>query len=153
MAQAFFILYAESEDSDQTGRMPRLIWVFAGRTLILLVLSCCGSFFVKMKVRKLIYLRRWSDFPNFFVVSAHTYMYRIKLFSFLICRCTSKFCANANILSVGCLYRAIRLVLIGRELSGAEHKLFGLGYSANRTDSRTCLRWILFQKKVFILYW
>ena len=23
---------------------PRLIWVFAGRTLILLVLSCCGSF-------------------------------------------------------------------------------------------------------------
>ena len=32
-----------SEDSDQTGRMPRLIWVFAGRTLILLVLSCRGS--------------------------------------------------------------------------------------------------------------
>ena len=25
-------LHAESEDSDQTGRMPRLIWVFAGRT-------------------------------------------------------------------------------------------------------------------------
>ena len=25
---------AHSEDSDQTGRMPRLIWVFAGRTLI-----------------------------------------------------------------------------------------------------------------------
>ena len=31
-------LHADSEDSDQTGRMPRLIWVFAGRTLILLVL-------------------------------------------------------------------------------------------------------------------
>ena len=30
---------AQSEDSDQTGRMPRLIWVFAGWTLILLVLS------------------------------------------------------------------------------------------------------------------
>ena len=29
--------------SDQTGRMPRLIWVFAGRTVILLVLSCDGS--------------------------------------------------------------------------------------------------------------
>ena len=28
---------AHSEDSDQTGRMPRLIWVFAGRTAILLV--------------------------------------------------------------------------------------------------------------------
>ena len=30
--------WAHSEDSDQTGRMSRLIWVFAGRTLILLVL-------------------------------------------------------------------------------------------------------------------
>ena len=37
-------LHADSEDSDQTGRMPRLIWVFAGRTLTLLVLSCCGSY-------------------------------------------------------------------------------------------------------------
>ena len=27
--------WAHSEDSDQTGRMPRLIWVFAGRTVIL----------------------------------------------------------------------------------------------------------------------
>ena len=35
---------AHSEDSDQTGRMPRLIWVFTGRTLTLLVLSCRGSF-------------------------------------------------------------------------------------------------------------
>ena len=25
-------LYADSEDSDQTGQMPRLIWVFDGRT-------------------------------------------------------------------------------------------------------------------------
>ena len=37
-------LHADSEDSDQTGRMPRLIWVFAGRTLTLLVLSCRGSY-------------------------------------------------------------------------------------------------------------
>ena len=36
-------LHADSEDSDQTGQMPRLIWVFAGRTAILLVLSCHGS--------------------------------------------------------------------------------------------------------------
>ena len=34
----------DSEDSDQTGQMPRLIWVFAGCTLILLVLSYHGSF-------------------------------------------------------------------------------------------------------------
>ena len=41
--------WAHSEDSDQTGRMPRLGgcpgWVFAGRTLILLLLSCCGSYY------------------------------------------------------------------------------------------------------------
>ena len=36
--------WAHSEDSDQTGRMPRLIWAFAGRTLTLLVLSRGGSF-------------------------------------------------------------------------------------------------------------
>ena len=38
-------LHADNEDSDQTGQMPRLIRVFAGRTLTLLVLSCHGSFF------------------------------------------------------------------------------------------------------------
>ena len=37
-------LHADSEDFDQTGRMPWLIWVFAVRTLVLLVLSCSGSF-------------------------------------------------------------------------------------------------------------
>ena len=37
-------LHADSEDSDLTGRMPRLIWVFAGRTLTLLVLSRGRSF-------------------------------------------------------------------------------------------------------------
>ena len=31
-------------DSGDSGRMPRLIWVFAGRTIILLVLSRSGSF-------------------------------------------------------------------------------------------------------------
>ena len=35
--------WAHSEDSDQTGGMPRLIWVFAWRTATLLVLSCRGS--------------------------------------------------------------------------------------------------------------
>ena len=38
--------WAHSEDSDQTGRMPRLIWVFAGHILTLLVLSCRGSYIV-----------------------------------------------------------------------------------------------------------
>ena len=35
--------WVHSEDSDQTGRMPRLIWLFVGHMLILLVLSCPGS--------------------------------------------------------------------------------------------------------------
>ena len=35
--------WAHSEDSDQTGRMPRLIWVFAGCTVTLLFFSCRGS--------------------------------------------------------------------------------------------------------------
>ena len=37
------IYWAHSEDSDQTRRMPRLIWVFAGRTVILWFLSWGGS--------------------------------------------------------------------------------------------------------------
>ena len=32
VAKGPMFLQADSEDSDQTGRMPRLIWVFAGRT-------------------------------------------------------------------------------------------------------------------------
>ena len=49
--------WVHSEDSDQTGRMPRLIWVFAGRTLILLVLSCRGSFqFVSFIMLLLLFL-------------------------------------------------------------------------------------------------
>ena len=39
-------LHADSEDSDQTGWMPRLIWVFAGCTATLLVVSFHGSFTV-----------------------------------------------------------------------------------------------------------
>ena len=39
--------WVDSEDSDQTGQMPRLIWVFAGRTATLLVLSWgCSNFIV-----------------------------------------------------------------------------------------------------------
>ena len=41
--------WVHSEDSDQSGRMPRLIWVFAGCTLILFVLSCRGSY-IKIRV-------------------------------------------------------------------------------------------------------
>ena len=40
--------WAHREDSDQTRRMPSLIWVFAGCSLTLLVLSCHGSVFVSL---------------------------------------------------------------------------------------------------------
>ena len=48
MKKAWVLSYplSTNEDSDHTGRMSRLIWVFAGSTLILLVLSCRGSFLV-----------------------------------------------------------------------------------------------------------
>ena len=36
--------WMHSKDSGQTGRMPRLIWAFAGRIVILLVLSWDGSY-------------------------------------------------------------------------------------------------------------
>ena len=42
--------HADSEDSDQTGRMPRLIWVFAGHTFhfvgfVVLRLKCFSDYF------------------------------------------------------------------------------------------------------------
>ena len=57
-------LRVDSEDSDQTGWMPRLLWVFAGRTVTLLVLSCRGSFTIRslwlLDISNLIRIRiRW----------------------------------------------------------------------------------------------
>ena len=53
-------LHADSEYSDQTGRMPRLIWFFAGRTLILLVLSCHSSVisYITIKIHKILTPRK-----------------------------------------------------------------------------------------------
>ena len=42
-------LHADSEDSDRTGRMPRLIWVFAGRTVAL------GFVMLRLNFRWLVY--------------------------------------------------------------------------------------------------
>ena len=49
--------WVQSEDSDQTGRMPSLIWVSAGRTLILFVLSCRGSSVPRKECAKYGYFR------------------------------------------------------------------------------------------------
>ena len=55
--------WVHSEDSDQTGRMPRLIWVFAGRTVTLLVLSCHGSVlsFPGLAERKEVYVSHYGE--------------------------------------------------------------------------------------------
>ena len=50
---------AHSEDSDLTGRMPRLIWVFAGRKVILLVLSWGRSF--QLNVLPVIFQLQYSN--------------------------------------------------------------------------------------------
>ena len=60
-------LHADSEDSDRTGRMPRLIWVFAGRTLILLVLSWGGSCYWSQLLKHL-----YDD--NIFHLFGHAYL-------------------------------------------------------------------------------
>ena len=43
VAKNLRFLHADSEDTDQTGQTPRLIWVFVERTATLLVLSCRSS--------------------------------------------------------------------------------------------------------------
>ena len=65
-------LHADSEDSDQTGRMPRLIWVFAGRTATLLVLSWGGS--IKVPLFQFI-----SQFMKFCVFRLHAARMRRQL--------------------------------------------------------------------------
>ena len=44
--------WVHSEDSDQTGWMPRLTWVFAGRTCHFLDLSWGGSNYDKIAIEK-----------------------------------------------------------------------------------------------------
>ena len=62
-------LQADSEDSDQSGRTPRLIWVFAGRT----------SYFVGFVVLRLIYrvIFQAGDYPLHIAVR-HCHLYVVK---------------------------------------------------------------------------
>ena len=61
-------LHADSEDSDQTGRMPRLIWVFAGRTchlvgFVMRRLKCLYEHsiaVIKLKVERYGFLYRYK---------------------------------------------------------------------------------------------
>ena len=54
-------LHADSEDSDQTGRMPRLIWVFAGRTCNFVGFVMCRLiFFLSFFLYKKSALHYWG---------------------------------------------------------------------------------------------
>ena len=56
--------------TDQTGRIPRMVWVFAGRTVILLVLSWGGSYWyiLSYKFQAFVWLCRdqavWGIYRN-----------------------------------------------------------------------------------------
>ena len=71
-------LHADSEDSDQTGWMPRLIWVFAGRTLSLLVLSCRCSYCIgnESAIHSQISLKKLKNFNLIFYRKYFNYFYR-----------------------------------------------------------------------------
>ena len=75
------IYWAHSEDSDQTVWMPRLIWVFAGRTLTLLVLSCGGSNYNLQLLTCRIIWAPSSEFvsssiPSWQILTAHAQPFR-----------------------------------------------------------------------------
>ena len=75
--------WAHSEDSDQTGRMLRLIWVFAGRTVILLVLSRGGSF------RKFRQLKHPTSILVYMPIpsgsqSRHHWVHKLPIISYLV---------------------------------------------------------------------
>ena len=76
--------WVHSKDSDLTGRMPRLIWVFAGRTVTLLVLSCRGSFYftslhLSLVMRKCVF---WSLWPGKIQTSLLSYRSKLESWNF-----------------------------------------------------------------------
>ena len=68
--------WAHSEDSDQTGQMSRLICVFTGHTVILLVFSWGGSFsgpYCLLKHSFIIFLEGGSSRKNIWLHSKISY--------------------------------------------------------------------------------
>ena len=87
--------WAHSEDSDPTGRMPRLIWVFAGRTFILLVFSWGYLWCASMKSEK-----QFPVYPVWFAMKAlYQNSFARKLMSSILLMSTKCRCNNSNIFS------------------------------------------------------
>ena len=70
-------LHADSEDSDQTGQMPRLFCVFAGRILILLVLSWGDS---NVMVKWSFFIKKLWDNNKDWIFVYYKYLLPIKSF-------------------------------------------------------------------------
>ena len=60
--------------TDQTGRMPRLIWVFAGRTVILLVLSYAGSVIWNKREVQQAWLAKGRPYLWTYCMTVHAYL-------------------------------------------------------------------------------
>ena len=88
--------WAHSEDSDQTGWMPRLIWVFTGRTVTLLVLSCRGTI---MDIGDIWFLNVKSNFRSN-PIHSFTEKNRNFLFLFVIHNCIIQYIQNSSITAI-----------------------------------------------------
>ena len=112
-------LHADSEDSDQTGRMPSLIWVFAGRTITLLVLSCRGSYkknvvkyskLCKFQLRRVWRGLSWPHYTYFVLVQK-------VMVCFLHWKCIGN--QNSHIILLCCIssYQSFNMTVIAASLS------------------------------------
>ena len=59
-------LHADSEDSDRTGRMPRLIWVLAGRTC-----HFVGFVMLRLNFAIIVFLVGYKCWPSFLSLLSH----------------------------------------------------------------------------------
>ena len=101
MKKAWVLSYPNAHTAKtliRFGRMPRLIWVFAGRTLIMLVLSCRGSY---MYVLSPGFVRDWKAFMSALVTLLLSF--RCILFNYIesfagwgLGRCTSTLFMETN---------------------------------------------------------
>ena len=60
--------WAHSEDTDQTGQMPRLIWVFTECTVILLILSRGGSCVYRKAPKNLDTRKNYCNYLNIWLI-------------------------------------------------------------------------------------
>ena len=102
-------LHADSEDSDQTGRMPRLIWVFAGRT----------NHFVGFVMRRLISFLKICSGNALVVAGLSQYTFKnvalsmlFLVFSLNLAFSDNNYCCCCRFVSMNCLLCSLSVVFI-----------------------------------------